>query len=1102
MHAMTRTALIMYLGLAFFASTSFSTVRADDTDIYLRNAPAPEAVPLVMFSIDYRPDLGSTVCANVDVDCAAADYFRGFPKTKVWLDSTVPAGGKFEYFDMLRLALHVTLTQITGVKVGLMLNHDNRNNCAGPGQTGCSNGGYIIRGLQELQANDANGALAAFEKALFAIPAPQGNVSHAFQGKELYFEFFRYLTGHKIYNVFNGYTDFGTSSTENLNVDFPAASWDTSIIVEEISNGVKKYDRYVSPFTQSNSCVQAFAVNFYGGKVNQQDDSDAAILASKLDGGMAGINLAGTNNSFNTVVAYMRDADLADGTFGVDAGAAPALSGKQGVTSYFLTGQPVKADHDLAKAGGTQKALELTSNPEELVKTLLDIFQEILSVSTTFVAASVPVNVFNRAESLDNVFIALFQAEERRLWPGNLKKLKLKVVESEVDQSKRVELQDVNGNSAIALDGRIKHDALTYWTDPNALPPPTDGTQEVAGRDGRAIKRGAAGQKIPGFIADNIGQLNGGSGEPLAGGPRKVLRDNGTNALLADLNVDATTIAALKGHLNAVDDAEATTLIKWIRGLDPATGTKRPWILGDPLHSRPLPINYGLHSGHKETENALIYVAMASNDGFMHFFRNTDASKNELGKEVWAFMPNEVMGEVKKLYENTADKTHPYTVDGAPSSFVFDDGDGTINGTDKVYLYFGLRRGGKAYYALDVTNPDSPKLQWKKTKTELPKLGQTWSRPATGYVDHNGDGTRDPVIVVAGGYDTNKDVRGGAVGSSDTEGNVVYVLDAINGDLIWAASHTSMVDSIPSDPTVVDTDGDNLIDRILVGDTGGRVWRIDTFGPKANWQTTILASVGRHADTGSVNDRRFFHRPDFVQTQVEVTDSQTGEVSIERFDAVILGSGNRPNPLDYEYTDATVKPKNFMYMIRDNRIHPANASSNPVYAVNDLVTGATNDYVHANFGDITDTTSQPTAQGWKLELNVGEGEKSLSSPLTLSNTVYFTTYLPKGTYEDQVESTTDPATCGPSEGSGLLYAVNLQTGRAALNYNTSDDSTAGDGSASDRYKELSSAGIPADVVGVSLDGQAYVLPPDLGPEKANASSRWRTFWYEVENSDL
>ena len=69
--------------------------------------------------------------------------------------------------------------------------------------------------------------VALFQK-LEAIPDPQGDVSHTMQGKELYFELFRYLTGQNIYNGHLGFTDFGDNDkTTNLDVDFPAASWDT-----------------------------------------------------------------------------------------------------------------------------------------------------------------------------------------------------------------------------------------------------------------------------------------------------------------------------------------------------------------------------------------------------------------------------------------------------------------------------------------------------------------------------------------------------------------------------------------------------------------------------------------------------------------------------------------------------------------------------------------------------------------------------------------------------------------------------------------------------------------------------------------------------------
>lgn len=1110
-----------YFTLAMLAATTPSVLNADDTDIYINNTPSPESAPLVMFAIDYRPNLGSTVCNNAtDADCAEGQYFLADPETAPW----VPTDRTFVYFDVLRLALHKVLSDVTGVKVGLMMNHDNTNNCAGPDQTKCSNGGYIVKGFAELQEGDANGALADFTEKLFALPTPQGNLAHSFQGKELYFEFFRYLTGQRVYNGHNGYTDYGdTDRNTNLDTDFPAVAWDTSIETGGVGNL-----SYVSPLIDSNACTKIFAINFLFQVSQQEDDSDSAIQDTKANGGMAGI--ASGNTDFVDVISYMHDVDLADGTFGT----APNLPGQQGVISYFITDKLNQTTDGYASAGGTQSAIGLTEDPEELVKILTAIFKEIISVSTTFVAASVPVNVFNRAESLDNVYIALFQAhpDGKPLWAGNLKKLKLAVRTRQSDGSKFVELVDKNDQTAIANDGRIRYDALTHWTSKDALPAADTAEEEVDGADGRVVDRGAAGQQIPGFITESIGETNPGTaGEPPAAGPRKLFYDDGNS--LAALNADDATAADLQSALGAASATEAKTLIKWMRGLDVDdldgdgstsdprpwdTIDKVPWILGDPLHSRPLPINYGARDGHS-VENPLIYIAMASNDGFMHFFRNTESSVDannkpvESGKEVWAFAPTATMDEISKLRSNAALETnpkHPYTVDGAPSAWVNDiDGDGTLEANEDAYLYFGLRRGGRAIYAIDVTDPNDPALAWKidNTTSGFAELGQTWSRPQVGVVDYNNDGVDDPVVIFGGGYDENKDARGNAVGTNDAMGNAIYVVDARNGTLIWKTvkgsggrvsstqfEHADMTDSIPSDVTIVDTNGDLKTDRILVGDTGGNIWRADIDGPRTEWQTILLATVGRHSSDagGTDDDRRFFHRPDFVPSY-----DANGP-----FDAVIIGSGNRPNPLDKEYS---AKPINYLYMIKDRDVTPPTVSA-PVEDTN---------WDNTSFTDITDNcigkgtcaTTPDLSKGWKLRLEAGDGEKSLSTPLTLSNTVYFTTYLPKGLYGDETTVTDESgnieeATCGPSEGSGLLYAVNLADGTPALNYNTADDSESGEQSESDRYKELDSAGIPADVVGINMDGKAYVLPPDLQPEEASAATRWRTFWYEVEDTDL
>ena len=72
--------------------------------------------------------------------------------------------------------------------------------------------------------------------------------------------------------------------------------------------------------------------------------------------------------------------------------------------------------------------------------------------------------------------------------------------------------------------------------------------------------------------------------------------------------------------------------------------------------------------------------------------------------------------------------------------------------------------------------------------------------------------------------------------------------------------------------------------------------------------------------------------------------------------------------------------------------------------------------------------------------------------------------------------------------------------RQSTNFNIARDGGAAEDSTI-RNVLLTSAGIPADVVGVSLDGQTYVLPPDLKLSKVDASTRWRTFWYEVGDDD-
>ena len=540
--------------------------------------------------------------------------------------------------------------------------------------------------------------------------------------------------------------------------------------------------------------------------------------------------------------------------------------------------------------------------------------------------------------------------------------------------------------------------------------------------------------------------------------------------------------------MGAADVNEALEIMLYARGIDiddldgdGARAEARPWIFNDPLHSRPLPINFGARGGYSAA-NPAIYIAVASNDGWMRFIRNTTTGGAESGEEAWAFMPQIIMDKLKILRTNAVGAKHPYLVDGSPVTYLDDKNqNGTIDVGEKAYLIFGLRRGEKALYGLDVSDPENPKLLWPPIKKsgDFTELGYTFSTPRV--IITKAGGTQRPALVFGGGYDFNKDLRG-AVGTDDSEGNALYVIDLETGDLIWKAVgsgiaaadtfiHPDLVDSIPSPVTVLDSNGNGRHDRLYVGDTGGNVWRADINGiDKSQWKLTLLARLGRHAPSsgGKADDRRFFHRGDIVQTF-------EGD---ERVDVFVIGSGDRPDPLD---KGGSVN--NFAYMIKD--FHTAVGG------------GVDSNLEHADLGDVTNTCltedSACTADltyGWALGMET-LGEKILSKPIVIANTVYFTSYLPTGGF--------DKLTCAPSEGAGNLYAVALKNASAVHNFDTTTEE-------SERIVLLKSAGIPSEVVAISTQlgekPSTYILPPGGPILPTSATPRLKTFWFEEEDTDL
>ena len=244
---------------------------------------------------------------------------------------------------------------------------------------------------------------------------------------------------------------------------------------------------------------------------------------------------------------------------------------------------------------------------------------------------------------------------------------------------------------------------------------------------------------------------------------------------------------------------------------------RREHLLGDIINGAPVyvgkpPFSYA-DNGYNSfktgtTRGATIYVG--ANDGMLH------AIDAVTGDERWAFIPTAVMPNLYKLADNQYSSRHQYFVDGAPVV-----GDIQVNGNWKTILVGGLNKGGKAYYALDITNPASPQLLWEFTHANL---GLSYGNPiitkdkdgtwvvafSSGYNNESGDGLGRLFIVNANtGVPTITNGIPTTVGSKETPSG----LAKINA---W-----------------VDDEANNTAKRFYGGDNEGNVWRFDPEAPTA-----------------------------------------------------------------------------------------------------------------------------------------------------------------------------------------------------------------------------------------------------------------------------
>lgn len=769
----------------------------------------------------------------------------------------------------------------------------------------------------------------------------------------------------------------------------------------------------------------------------------------------------------------------------------------------------------------------------------------LMSESVSYVAPVVTVDEANRTQSGDNLYIAFFKPVSEALWPGNLKKYGLTYT-TRTDCNRTIPesvLSDSNGVPAGDCTGLFKDTSVSYWSDV------VDGGVVTSGGVGAILK-----DAMPGAHAVNVPATgpyyNFRNIYTYKGGPSMVRfwrdGDSGTTDTITptDLGVNEyqdpelerdklinfiygyTYEAEIDGTSDSYDeDAEGDPL------------AKRPWILGDNIHSQPKVIDYLDANNNVEYR----FIAMGANDGMLHVFTDEDMvltpggpllgitpGTYPGGSEIFAFIPGDLLPKLLDLQDTSY---HSYFVDGFVSLHRKRTRDST--GYYPKTLVFGERRGGRSYWALDITEPDPSKwtVKWHlEGGVFSDELGYSWSKPSFASL-RTGSGTTSftDVVIFGGGYDTEEDnypepwsdenddgkydsAAGETYEDANNNGQYdyynpdknemgrgIFVVDLDTGALRFAATYgaldstsgvsqrySAMKWSFPADPSVIEMSG-----RLLAyfSDVYGQVWKVtyDYNRTPQKWVVKRIFESNPGSDqakavdaltlTPSLNSadqgRKTFYSPD-----VSFGNDWTSDP------VLYLGTGDRshpryvPNYHDRFYafsdTDILADETQLLNLTCDELDVGADTNQdNTVDSTND--TAAANSLLDILYGDRT-IYGAGNARGWYkvmgLQGNCTQEPFDHEGEKVLSRPTVFAGVVYFTTFQPVF---IDP--CDPS-GNAMIYALGFSEGIAAMDLNIANDS--GLANITDTFRTIGNSSIASGVRILIRQGRATGLVSAAG----------------------
>lgn len=397
-------------------------------------------------------------------------------------------------------------------------------------------------------------------------------------------------------------------------------------------------------------------------------------------------------------------------------------------------------------------------------------------------------------------------------------------------------------------------------------------------------------------------------------------------SLTAAGGLHSRTNYASFGSVPGVTTQSQANYVAYLRGdrtQEAANGGQyrtRGHVLGDVVGSKANPVgppdapyfdlaNPGYSAFRRTHADRKTVVYVGANDGMMHAFDGTlpegAAACADCGKELFAYIPSFVYGSAATAatsglasYGNP-EFSHHYFVDATPVNFDVDfnaTAGVTAGGTPdwRTIVIGGLGKGGKGYYAIDVTNPAAwtdeanvaSKVLWEFTDADM---GYSYGDASVVKTKKHGW-----VVVFTSGYN-NADGKG-----------YFYVVNPKTGALLEKVEtpegSTSSPLNMAHQTAYVPDYEDFTADAIYAGDLQGNVWRLDVTAESGSYPepekiATLTSGAGGGVQPVTTRplievDPNSKKRYVFIGTGRLLADSDLTSTQVQTFYGIVDGTGD------------------------------------------------------------------------------------------------------------------------------------------------------------------------------------------------------------------